>query len=499
MGGGYKAGFEEIRNMLLTSSPNAIDSILSKLSPEQSDIISQYDEISNAINGYKEELEGVEAYVDILRDSYRDANKELREQERLLEEQQKYERSPQAYDDALTGNKIDDDIMMDALAEQFGVAGENVGAFAAHLNEAKISAELLGSVGTTAFSQLAEQAQQVFPEDGLQTQLAAVQQGMQIVNDFGIDPKYITLTDNGAFVEYEGHLIDFNNMTIDGKSFEVTSNGTFEVEKGKAVELQGSMNRLDATITRPKAILDDQTTEPLTKINAQILGLPTGMINISDNTYEVLGHIIDLNNTPVESKVAHIDVDGSAAEGEAEQVNNKLDEVNSNNPRPTIDANDNANSVINSVRSNLNSLDGKTATTHTYNYTHNVTINSTKNGGGHASGGISIPMNASGGVSIPAYASGAVNGIATGPTIVREGLVGEAGTEALLNMGRRRAIVPLSNRRYVRPFARAVAAEMGGSSGGQTVINNYSINGVQVPEGSAAADALKALYDALRV
>jgi len=43
-------------------------------------------------------------------------------------------------------------------------------------------------------------------------------------------------------------------------------------------------------------------------------------------------------------------------------------------------------------------------------------------------------------------------GIATGPTLTSVGFVGEAGAEA---------IVPLTNRQYVRPFARAIADEMG--------------------------------------
>ena len=36
------------------------------------------------------------------------------------------------------------------------------------------------------------------------------------------------------------------------------------------------------------------------------------------------------------------------------------------------------------------------------------------------------------------------------------------------------AVVPLSNRRYVRPFARAVAGEMGG--GGSSVVNNVNVS-----------------------
>ena len=75
-----------------------------------------------------------------------------------------------------------------------------------------------------------------------------------------------------------------------------------------------------------------------------------------------------------------------------------------------------------------------------------------------------------GGLSVWTAANG---GIATKPTF---GLWGEAGDEAL---------VPLSNREKVRPFARAVAAEMGGGT-----VNNYYIDGNLVPADAALASAL---------
>ena len=75
-----------------------------------------------------------------------------------------------------------------------------------------------------------------------------------------------------------------------------------------------------------------------------------------------------------------------------------------------------------------------------------------------------------GGLSVWTAANG---GIATKPTF---GLWGEAGDEAL---------VPLSNREKVRPFARAVAAEMGGGT-----VNNYYIDGNMVAADAALAAAL---------
>lgn len=61
---------------------------------------------------------------------------------------------------------------------------------------------------------------------------------------------------------------------------------------------------------------------------------------------------------------------------------------------------------------------------------------------------------------IPAHAAGGFNGIATGPILTNQGLVGEAGAEAIMRWAGGTAIVPLENRQYVRPFARTVAEEM---------------------------------------
>lgn len=77
---------------------------------------------------------------------------------------------------------------------------------------------------------------------------------------------------------------------------------------------------------------------------------------------------------------------------------------------------------------------------------------------------------AGGGISLWTAAAG---GIATKPTL---GIWGEAGDEAL---------IPLSNREKVRPFAQAVAAEMGGG-----VTNNYYIDGNLVAADAALAAAL---------
>lgn len=101
------------------------------------------------------------------------------------------------------------------------------------------------------------------------------------------------------------------------------------------------------------------------------------------------------------------------------------------------------NSIVSSVASKISSI-ARSITTHF-----------------NASGGY-IPKHASGGY-IPRFASGA---IVTKPTLTRFGLVGEDGAEAVYDDGSGTGIYPLTNRRYMRPLAQTIAAEMpkGGSA-----------------------------------
>lgn len=103
-------------------------------------------------------------------------------------------------------------------------------------------------------------------------------------------------------------------------------------------------------------------------------------------------------------------------------------------------ARDHASAVIDSVKRKLNSIGNVTA---------NIFASS---------------FNAAGGIAIPKHGDGGF-GVATGPTLTSAGWVGEDGWEA---------IVPLTNRRYVRPFAQAVASEVHLPSAGTTF--NITVN-----------------------
>lgn len=98
-------------------------------------------------------------------------------------------------------------------------------------------------------------------------------------------------------------------------------------------------------------------------------------------------------------------------------------------------------SIVKGIQSSINSVYGKT-----------VTVSVRKGG----ISGINVRSKAAGGGwYLETYASG---GIATGPTL---GIFGEAGSEAL---------VPLSNRSKVRPFANAVASEIDESRHSKVIV-----------------------------
>lgn len=120
----------------------------------------------------------------------------------------------------------------------------------------------------------------------------------------------------------------------------------------------------------------------------------------------------------------------------------------------TVKVDDQASGPLSTIKRMLDGLSGRTVTT--------TVVNSTVR---NAAGGIAIPRHADGGF-----------GVATRPTLTTAGWVGEDGWEA---------IVPLTNRRFVRPFAQAVAAEVNAAVGGGGDVYNITANGAPDPREQA--------------
>lgn len=306
--------------------------------------------------------------------------------------------SASSYQKALSSSGEGENAFMQ-LAEGAGYAEQNIDEFAEALSIAGINTDVLASVGSEAFGRLSAAAG---------GDLQAINDSINMLNGIGLNPKDVTITESGA-LEVKGHIIDLQNMTIDGKSFTVTADG-----------LQGA---------------DDDTNDLLADV---------GMLG---------------------KQVA----------------------------KPSAYLQDHASGSLASVVRALADANGRSATMDLYVNTHRTTY--TKEVKQQAAGGINMRAIRQ----IPRFAGGAVmNGIATRAMLTNQGIIGEAGAEAVLSMGRRSAVVPLTNRRYVRPFARAVASEMPGASTTSTVNNYYSLNGLTVAAGSEESRALEVLAGTMR-
>ena len=206
---------------------------------------------------------------------------------------------------------------------------------------------------------------------------------------------------------------------------------------------------------------------------------------------EFEGKIVNFNKMTFDGKEFEVTSDGSLefTEGQTVMLEKSLKRLE-RKFEPKVEADDNATPKINNVYEAGMKVDGKHWTTyidiHETKYEHTV---KDKTATGAIFNGRKIPLNA----------SGAINGIVNRAMLTNIGWVGEAGAEAVMHMKNAGgAVIPLSNRRYVRPFARAVASEMGGTST-QVVNKYYSVGNVSFPEGSDGARALEALYNALRL
>ena len=177
-----------------------------------------------------------------------------------------------------------------------------------------------------------------------------------------------------------------------------------------------------------------------------------------DGAVEVMGHIVDIDNQTIDGKEFKVNDDGSVEteDGKVKGLKANIDALGATKAKPKVEASSNVENTVNTAMNALRSISGKTV--HTYIVSH---TSSKSDGVQQASGGINETVIRA----MPAFASGAaLNGIVTRAVVTNQGLVGEDGDEAILRMGKRSAVIPLSNRRHVRPFAQAVAAEMGGMS-----------------------------------
>lgn len=111
---------------------------------------------------------------------------------------------------------------IDGVVNALDKAGIGIDDFAASMEKAGVSTETLKSIGVDNFKKLANSV------DGDTDEIA---NRLKALDALGIDPKSITVNDDGTISLATGEIIDLNNMTIDGKKFHVDDNGTIRFAK----------------------------------------------------------------------------------------------------------------------------------------------------------------------------------------------------------------------------------------------------------------------------
>ena len=316
--------------------------------------------------------------------------------------------------------------------------------FAQDLQTAGISAQDFTRLGAEGFNNLWLAAGQSF--NNLQSALA-------LINATPLDPKTMQVTEDGI-MDVDGKLwkLDSDAKTItDGeRTFRIKEDGSVEEVKSDLEQIDNTQANATVGVEGAEEAAEETNTAE-EAIDEYDGSTGTGYVNEegSDKTQDAI-----------------------------EETDNQLSDLDGKNAQVYVYANDRATSVIDSVRDKLASLDGSSANVTVYeskvqSATGNIFTRTIRN----------IPKHADG---------GALNGIVTRATLTNAGWVGEAGSEAILNMKHAGgAIIPLSNRHYVRPFARAVAYEMGGVGGSVT---NIEVN----LQYSADADARQMARDLTR-
>ncbi|WP_298578861.1 phage tail tape measure protein [uncultured Olegusella sp.] len=106
---------------------------------------------------------------------------------------------------------------IDGIVNALDKAGIGIDDFAASMEKAGVSTETLKSIGVDNFKKLANSV------DGNTDEMAS---RLKALDALGIDPKNITVNDDGTISLATGEIIDLNNMSIDGKKFYIDDDGT---------------------------------------------------------------------------------------------------------------------------------------------------------------------------------------------------------------------------------------------------------------------------------
>lgn len=315
--------------------------------------------------------------------------------------------------------------MTDADKSALSALGISTEDLANKLSDAGISSTDFAKLGGESFSKLYNSAH---------GDMSKVKQDLDILNHAKVDPKTVTISDDGTITAATGAIIGLDSITIKDKSYTVSDNGSI-------VTASGAVTGFDAQTlaTKNYTVTDDGTIE---FENGNVLDLDRMTINgkhysvSNDGTINVENDsVYGLNANNIDNKNYYVSNNGTANTA-TDETNRVTDAVNNIPKNPEVTVSADTSTAWDQLVGIWNYLTGLVSHAWTIGVSASVDPND------HAAGG--IRLNAAGGVRY--HAGGA---IAT--RAMPLDIVGEAGAEA---------IVPLTNKKYVTPFARAVAEQI---------------------------------------
>jgi len=441
----------------------------------------QYAVSSENIKTLQTQLDGLKKEMDTVTEAYSKQNEEVEKTQEALEKEKEAARSAAEYQKAL-GDSAD----FSKIAKKLGYAKDEVDNLSAALYHAGISSTEFATMGVKQFGIWRGQAAKSTSD--VASQIDLVGAAWSVVNTMDIEPKHVEITDDGKIrilqselsalekqklvelgVEFDknGAMKNFSDVVaaINSNKELTTQQATVEFESEGAEEVEQDAENVEASVegvdgATGTAQFDEQGGQEVIDTSAAVQqaaenGYSEVTITFNTNADEVVGQINNINSTEITPKDLQISDNSETTLSHLASINNYHLDSKSVDVSVTGGALD----KINSIQDALNSMT-------TYK---EITIHTKHTSDGKQSGSATGAIFNSRG-KIPLNAAGAINGIVSSAMLTNIGWVGEAGAEAVMHMRNAGgAVIPLSNRRYVRPFARAVASEMGGVRSGRSV------------------------------
>lgn len=190
----------------------------------------------------------------------------------------------------------------------FSLMGTSSDDLAGRLSAAGVSMQTLESIGSDSFTRMAESCNGDI--DSLVNELS-------VLNATGLDPKTLTVNDDGTITDETGKVWDLNAMTIDdkiftvnddgtisveqagvdhlsatdvaSKSFDVTSNGTTQAETGNARDLRSKLDMVPGTYTAKV------TTSGVADASSSVGGLLDKLSTLAGTAWTAVVHTVTGN------------------------------------------------------------------------------------------------------------------------------------------------------------------------------------------------------------